>query len=221
MDRRRPTDAEIEERLTAYASARLSPDPEWTARTRAALVDLAERRGRASSTVVDLDAARARRGLALPSLARFRRTAVAGLLAASLAVASVSLVLAAGPASPLYPARLWLESVTTPASSGDLSSLDRRLSEAQDAATHGQGAAVSAALEAYRQSVLDALKAAGNDEEKLARLNAALGVHDVVLQTLASDAPSSAKDAVQAAIEANHDAAAKAGGDKPRPTPKP
>jgi len=220
MDRDGTSDAELEERLRAYASERLSPDPAWSASTRAQLVALAERQAPAPAPVA-IEPARRRRDAERAArpvfLAAFRRRAVAGLLAASLAVVSVGVVFAADPGTALYPARLWLESITLPANAtGSLGRLDRRIEDAKNAASHGQGAAVSAALEAYRASLLDAIAAAGDDPERLRHLHDELDAHAVVLETLAGSVPAGAGDAITETIKANADASRRAG-ETPRP----
>lgn len=223
MDRLGMTDAEVEARLRAYADARLSPSEDWSAATRAQLVALAERQADAQARESLAHRQRRARAERSPLFAGFRRRAAAGLIAAALTIGSVGAVLAADPSSALYPARLFLESVTLPSgnASAELDRLDRRISDAQAAAQRGHGSGVSAALAAYRQTLLDALKAAGDDPERLARLNAALGVHAVVLTELQKTAPDNAGQAVKDALDANKDARDAAGKPSTSPEPKP
>jgi hypothetical protein len=220
MDRLGMTDGELEARLEAYADARLSPDPDWTASTRAQLVALAERHADAQARERATRRGRAARPDRRPVLGSLRRRLAAGAVAAALTVGSAAAVLAADAASPLYPARLFLEGITAPSdAAADLVRMDQRLQEARSAAQSGQGANVSAALDAYRQTLSDALRAAGSDADRLARLQVALGVHDVVLSELGKTAPDNAKQAVEKAVSANHEAAGASG--RPTPSPEP
>jgi uncharacterized coiled-coil protein SlyX len=186
-----PDDADVERLLTAFAAARLEPSPRGAERTRAAV----------------MAAARSRRAATGGGLfGRGGRLAAAALLAASLTVAFGGAALAAGPGSPLYGLRLWVETVTLPSEANaradaQLALLDQRLSEAR-AASQGQDAnAVAAALAAYRQEIVDLLATADGDEARLAKLEAALGTHLVALRTLSSKVPEQARDAIQNAIE--------------------
>ena len=229
MDRLDGEDRELTRRLRAYAAERLSPDPAWSAATRDALVRAAADQSlrqapgtaREDADIFDLDEARRRRTERAPRIAAFRRRVVAGLLAAALTIAGVGAVLGADSSSALYPARLWLETVTLPqAPADDLARLDRRIQDATDAASNGRGEGVSAALAAYRESLQDAIDAAGNDPERLQHLHDALDAHTVALETLAGSAPAGAADAIDKALKANADAAT-GSGDRTRPSTKP
>lgn len=142
-----------------------------------------------------------------------RRLAAVGL-AASLTVAGAATVLASGPESPLYAARIWLEGVTLPARGPDRSEahrqhLEARLHEAQAAARGGDPSAVAAALAAYRSEVEAALADVGDDPVQLARLEAALATHLVVLDALADRVPPQAADSIRAAMSASDRAVSK------------
>lgn len=232
----RTMDDEIEARLQAYAAARLSPAPDVVARMRAAVV------AQAAGAAALRDVERGPAALAGPGHAIRRRLdspiswllrprrAAALLLAATVAVGSTAAVFGATPGSALYGTRLWLEGVTLPASSdaraaAQVGRLAERLQEAQKAANGGDPNAVAAALAAYQDEVAAALRDAGQDSDRLARLHAALGVHVVALQTLESAAPADAAPAIDAAIDASHAAAgqieAKTQTPPPAPTPRP
>jgi hypothetical protein len=232
----RYVDDEIEARLRAYADARLSPSPEAVDRMRAAIV--ARAAGAEALHETERDPAR-RAGLTHGDARRLGspiswflrpRRAAALVLAATVAIGSTAAVFGATPGSALYGTRLWLESLSLPASSdaraaAQVGQLAQRLQEAQNAAKGGDPNAVAAALDAYQDEVAAALQDAGEDSDRLARLNAALGIHVVALQTLASSAPAGAAPAIDAAIDASHQAVkqieAKTQTPPPAPTPRP
>lgn len=184
---------ELARRLEAYAELRLSPDPASAGRSRSAIL------------------AEARRPKPGPALAGPERTARRRWLAVSLAAAltvvfGVGAVASAAPGGALYQFRLWAEGVILPAS-GDarsdaiLAHLVYRIDEASAAAARGDDAAVAEALAAYRSEVEAALTAAGDDDERLARLEAALGKHLAVLEALTEKVPEQARGAIEHAIE--------------------
>jgi hypothetical protein len=201
--RQRRAHGELERRLEAYASARLSPHPGHMARVRAAVTAEA-RRALAEplpSSLVAMPANRPR------FFSGWRRTSLA-LAAASLAglLLGGSAFAASRAGAPLYGARVWLETVTLPAdldarAAAQLSRLQSRLGDVADAATRGDGSAVSAALAEYRASVEDALATAGENHDLLARLEIELMRHQVVLATLFGLVPSSAQDAIQQVLD--------------------
>jgi hypothetical protein len=199
---------EMEQRLRAYADARLSPTPEAVERMRAAIVARAA-------------AAPATRGLRRPSGAvvwrswwpiRSRR-AVGALLAASLSVGSAAAVFAASPGSPLYGTRLWLEALTLPAAgdarvAAQVEQLDQRDAEVQQATLAQDAGAVTAALAGFDQEMANAVHDAGNDPTRLAHLEAVLQKHIAVLQGVEANAPASAVPAIENAITASSKALA-------------
>jgi hypothetical protein len=198
---RRPTD-ELEELLGLYAARRLAPRYGAMSRIRATLI--AHVQGRGADSGGFLTAGRARSG---------RRLVMLGL-AASLALGSAAAVLAAGPDSPLYGARLWVEAMTTPVlvdarDEAHRERLEARLEEAQGAAADGDAASIALALAAYRAEVEAALADLGDDATRLARLEAALGTHLVVLEALVDHVPAQAQPAIEAAREASDRAVAK------------
>jgi hypothetical protein len=188
---------EIEQRLRAYAEARLSPSPEGVARMRASVVAR-------SVALRDAEARRLRVERRAWLMGRTRRTATA-LLAASLTFGSAAAVLAAAPGSTLYDAKLWFESFSLPGS-GDVRAaiqvgqLDQRINETQAAIDGRDPAAIDAALAAFESEVTAALNDAANDPARLAHLQAALAKHIVVLREVEANAPPSAVAAIEAAI---------------------
>src|SRR5512135_534597 len=138
MDERNGQDErELARRLEAYADARLRPDPAAMARIRSAVV------------------AEARRG-AEPVPFRRRpafRFGFALLAAAALLAAIAGSAFASQAGGPLYGARLWIETVTLPATpsaraEAQIARLDARLQELQTALAAHDGAAAAAALDA-------------------------------------------------------------------------
>ena len=189
-----PGAEELEQRLEAYASARLSPRRGSAARIRVALIEEARMRSLATSI-----------GRTRAAGAGRRRVAVL-LLAATLAVAGIASVAAASEAGgPLYGARIWLETSGLPPNAdaralGRMHQIEARVIDVETAAQSGDQNAVTAALAAYRAAVDTALTEAGNDPDRLTHLRAALGLHVVVLETLAGRVPDPAMDAIDKAI---------------------
>lgn len=202
----------VMQRLGAFADARLSPDPAAVRRMRARVLREARARFEAGTIAAPADTDRVtsiadRR----PTRRRLRRGA-ALLLAATLSLAAVGgAALAATPGGPLYGAALWLEEAMLPAggaarTDAEIERLEHRLSEAGAAVASGNGGAIAAALAAYRETVDDALAAVGGNEAWQARLEAALGTHLVVLETLLGKVPAPAQGAIQQAITKGNEA---------------
>jgi len=194
-------DGELQARLDAYAASRLEPDSAATARTRATVMVQAHS---------ILGPARVAGDAAGPGLFRrlFRRPALAASAALlGLAVVAVGTAAASEPGGPLYGARLWVETLTLPSdanarAAAELDRLQSRVDEATAAVASGNGAAVTAALDAYRQTLPDAFAAAGSDPTSEQHLSAELGRHLVVLEALAGGVPTNARAAIdQAAID--------------------
>jgi len=192
--------AELGNRLEAYAVAYLSPNPVRTAAARASV--MVEARRLLVAVPATPEPIASPRGL--PRLFGGWRRASFAFAAATLAglMLGTSVFAASRAGGPLYDTRLWLETTTLPSdanarAAAEIERLQSRLGDAADAAVRGDGSAVSAALAAYRASVEDALAAAGDDHDRLARLEIELGRHEVVLQTLLGLVPANARDALQ------------------------
>ena len=202
MDDDYPGTEELELRLQAYASARLAIRRGAAARMRAALVEEARMRALAAT----LGRPRGGRG------GRVQRRVATVLLAAGLAISSLAGIAAASSAGgPLYVARIWLETVTLPADASvrtqeRIHQIDERVLEVERAIGSGDTNAVSAATDAYREAVDEALGDAGTDAGRLTHLRAALGLHVGVLETLAGKVPGRATQAIDRAIDSSNKA---------------
>jgi len=201
-------DMELEQRLDAYARARLSLPPEAAARIRGHLMRdarLTLGSAPAPAGLTILGARSVPRGHGW-SRARVRRGG-ALLLAAALAVGVLGgTAAAAQPGGPLYAARVWVEEVTLPADPSDraaaeLLRLESRMSEIEAAASSGDQDALAAAIAAYGEIADEALGGAGTDASLLDRLRAALDRHLAVLQAVAATAPANAQAAIERNIE--------------------
>lgn len=196
-----PGAGELAERLEAYASGRLAPNRAAMARIRRGVLE--EARVRAVEASIG-------RGWHRHGRARGRAAAV--LLAAAMTLAGGAVALAGVAAGgPLYDTRLWLEAALLPADPDTralerIHQLEARLLEAERAAAAGDAGAVAAALAAYRAAVEGALAEVGTDADRLAHLEAALGLHVAVLETLASTVPEAAADGIGRALEASQQA---------------
>jgi hypothetical protein len=195
-------DGGLRPQLDAYADARLSPDPDARAHPRPR-----DRRGaRALDARRVLEAAPRRRSpFAMALRPRLRLSLLAaGLLVALLAAGGVAA--GSGPGGPFYAARLWAEDLTLPAEAdaravAQADRLEERLAEAERAAAEGNGAAVTAALDAYRATADAALANAGTDPARREHLAAQLGRHVAVLEALVPLVPARASEAIQAAVD--------------------
>jgi len=243
---------EVERRLHDFARGRLSPSAASKARSRArgmrearlAFADQASG-AVAATAAAELTVARAR------SRRAAMRRATALLAAAVLSLIAVGGALAASSAGgPLYPARVWIETVTLPSDPGaraaaELTRMESRMSELEAAVRSGDRVAAAAALAAYEQIADEALAGAGTDQAAIDRLVAALDRHVAVLERVASQVPAQAAESITGNIEKaiNHNDAAiqridagpngsgPAGGNdpqpgtgpaaKPQPTPRP
>jgi len=192
-------EGELRARLDAYAASRLEPDPAATARSRAAVMAQAHAGRGATRTVEDV----AGPGLFGRLFRRFALAATAALLGVALVAAGT---VAASPGGPLYAARLWVETLTLPSdtdgrAAAELDRLQARLDDATAAAANGNGDAVTAALDAYRQTLAKAFAAAGNDPTREQRLFAELGRHEAVLGALVGQVPPTVEAAIQQAVQ--------------------
>lgn len=190
-------------RLEAFAIAHLDQAPAATERMRS-FINLEAQRTLSARLVAD-DAS------LLSQLGRlFRRPvlALAGMLV-GLALVTSGTLAASAPGGPLYGPRLWAETLTLPSdanarASAELARLQTRLDEATSAAANGNSGAVSAALEAYRETLADTLAAAGNDPTREQRISTELGRHLAALAALAGP-PGSASSAIGQAVVRTED----------------
>lgn len=195
-----PGTQELEERLEAYASTRLSPRRKEIARMRVSLVE--EARMRQLQATLSSGALAGRR----------RRLATSLFLAAAVALGGAVGVAATSVAGgPLYGARIWLETATLPADPAQralerLHLIDARVVDLEQAAASGNASAVAAATAAYRESVQAAFNEAGSDSMHLTDLKSDLGIHVTVLETLAERVPAKALDGINNAIDASNKA---------------
>jgi hypothetical protein len=141
-------------------------------------------------------------------------------------VAAGGALAASGPGGPLYGARLWIEELALPAAASPRAEaqagrLEDRLAEAQEGARQGNGAAVTAALEAYRAAADAALATAGEDPTLREHLAAQLGRHVSVLEALAVGVPEHAAAAILAAVERTEARIQEILASPPAATPKP
>jgi hypothetical protein len=201
-------DMELEQRLDAYARARLNIAPDAAARIRVRVMLEARQALRGTATTHDLGLIAARPDARTRSGMRTRvRRGGALLLAAGLAAGVLAgTAAAATPGGPLYGARVWIEEMTLPAdrtqrAAAELLRLDSRLVEIQAAARSGDRGAVAAAIAAYGQIADEALAEAGTDAFMLDRLRLALDRHLAVLQAVAATAPAQASEAIQRNID--------------------
>jgi len=213
-------DARLRRRLEAYADASLSPDLVTTSRMRARVLAVAHRqadlaradaaltvvhgRGIAVSTPVADRQARGMRS----GRARLHRPLTALLAAAVVLGGGASTALAARAGGALYEPRIWIETLTLPSEPSqravaELSRLETRLREADEATRIGDTAAAAAALAAYER-IMDAASEAAiaaQDEVAVAILQAGFGRNVEVLQALALQVPADAAEAILRAVE--------------------
>ena len=208
-------DEALARRLEAYAAERLTPDASASTRMRARVMAaahhqaaLARASGAGSSAAAAVAAATSAAIVAPTPLHRGqRRRLVGALLAACL---TVGLVVGSASASqaggPLYPVRIWAETLTLPSSpseraTAEIRRLEARLAEASEASAAGDQAAADAALEAYGNIVGSATAGAGTDLAAGAILESSVKHNITVLTTLAGRVPEPARDAIQRAIQ--------------------
>jgi len=206
MDRHdeRGDDGELGARLEAYAESHLEPDSAATARARAAVMAEAHR---------VLGAGRIAREAAGPGLLRrlLQRPALAATAAVlGIVVLAGGAVAASGPGGPLYSARLWVETLTLPSdtnarAAAELDRLQARLDDATAAAASGNGDAVTAALDAYRQTLAAELALAAGDPTREQHLIAELGKHQAVLEALVLSVPGPAQASIDRAVRRTKD----------------
>jgi hypothetical protein len=208
----------LRRRLDAYADARLSPDLTATTRMRSRVLAVAHRQSAlarsdaALALIPDplhLPAAAPRRATIRRASRSALRRAATVVLAAGLALASVSAVaLAARPGGGLYDVRVWAETITLPSDPGEraLRELDRlrtRLAEIASATAGGDADAAQAALLAYQQILAQATADALAADDDIAQVVLMEGVADniAVLAALVDRLPAGGSEAVERAIE--------------------
>jgi hypothetical protein len=197
-------DFDVERRLDAFARARLSPAPGSKARARARIMREARLVFEAQATARTMSA----RIWATPTPRRpVLRRSGGLLLAATLTLGVAGGAMAASDAGgPLYPTRVWFETISLPSNASDradaeIDRLDARLSELSAAAMCGDQAGVEAALLAYQQIADEALTGAASDADLTERLVTALNNHVTVLQGVAANVPPQAAAAIARNIE--------------------
>jgi hypothetical protein len=211
MQQRDHGDDELARRLEAYAEARLSPELSATSRMRAHVMAAAHRHAALAKADRDraLIEAAAPTSLSIRPARRsgWRRSATL-LLAAGLTLAvGVGSAAAAQPGGPLYPVRIWSETLTLPSEAdaraqAELKRLADRLAEAAAATAAGDANAANAALEAFDAIVQQAADAVGNDVSAAATLESGVRSNIAVLTVLADRVKNDrASDAIQRALE--------------------
>jgi hypothetical protein len=136
--------------------------------------------------------------------------------AVALGLGTSAAVTAAPPGSPFYNARVALEAVLLPTQIDERLAaheqhLDARLAEAEAAAARGDLVGVDAALAAYRTEVDVAIAEAGEDFDRLSKLQAVLEKHVATLSALAGRLPTAAArdTAIEHALQASQKAVTK------------
>jgi hypothetical protein len=213
-------DARLRRRLEAYADARLSPDLVTSSRMRARVLAVAHRRADLARADAALTVVHGR-GMprstpAADRLARRQRSAgvrlrrpLAAVLAAAIVVGGgAGTALAARAGGALYEPRVWIETLTLPSDPSaraiaELTRLEARLREADEATRNGDAAGSAAALAAYERIMESASEAAiaAEDEVAVAILEAGVGRNVQVLQALALKVPAGAAQAISRAVE--------------------
>ena len=209
-----PGDEALGQRLAAYAAGRLTPGSSAITRMRTQVMAAAHRQ--AALARADATGPSAAAGVAGPSAAAAaptplhrgrRRRLVVALLAACL---TIGLVVGSASASqaggPLYPVRIWAETLTLPSSpseraAAEVRRLEARLAEASEASAAGDHSAADAALEAYGNIVVSATADAGMDLGAGAILDSSVKHNITVLTSLAGRVPEPARDAIERAIQ--------------------
>lgn len=204
---------ELRIRLEAYASARLTPSALATARMRANVMNAAHRRAALIAADPALAAADATTATFAADRSRaatiaWRRPVVA-LMAGFLTLAMLAgTAYAAKPGGPLYSTRIWIEMANLPAdlvarAQAEVSRLEARLQEAQQASTERDGPAVEAALSAYSVIVIEAADGSAGDATASAAIEIAVSHHVVILTMLVDSVPAPARAAVQNALSSS------------------
>jgi hypothetical protein len=198
--------------LQAYAAANLEPDPGAAGRTRKAIMTAAVARSAAVAPTAGpppIRAVAARRGRLRPGLFPWlrRRPVLALVGAGALLVAATGTTLAASTAGgPLYPVRLWAETLTLPTdpmarTNAELARLRSRLDETTAALGRADAGAAAAALDAYRAELADARAAAGSDPARLTAVAVELSRQRQQVEALERTATPAGNVAVRASLQ--------------------
>lgn len=200
---------EVWRRLEAYADLRLTPSLTATARMRANVLNAARRQVVAAAdtsfvvpapiaTLADEVRIRAaRRAWLRPAAALFAGCLTLGLLGGT--------AFAASPGGLLYTARLWTEMATLPAevdarATAEVSRLDARIQEAQQAVAVGDAPATEAALVAYSSIVVEAAGGTQGDPTANAAIESSVRRHIAILTLLIDRVPEAARAALEQAL---------------------
>jgi hypothetical protein len=204
---------ELRRRLEAYADARLTPSLDATIRMRMHVMNAAHHRAALFAASPTLDVAAAATAAPRTERSRFAtrawRRPAAALVAASLGVALVAgTISASDPGGLLYTPRIWIELANLPANVVDrahaeISRLEARIQEAQQASNAGDGPAAQAALAAYSTIVVEAGQGSAGDPTAIAAIEITVTRHVVVLTALADSVPAPARAAVQQALSSS------------------
>jgi hypothetical protein len=202
---------ELTRRLEAFADTRLSPSLSASSRMRVNVMNAAHRRAaliaadRAVDTVAVVAAPALVVGRSRFASQAWRRPAaalMAGCLTLGLLAGTASAASAGGP---LYAARIWIEMANLPAGAlaradAEVTRLDARLAEAEEAYAHGDRPAAEAALAAYAAILNETVDDSAADPAASAAIEASLMRHVVVLTSLVDTVPAVAQDAIRHAL---------------------
>ena len=177
LDTTREFDGELERRLRAFASERLSPDAWASVRMRATVIE----HGR------ELRAKRAERRLGFNIL--MRRGATVGLVSVIAIATGTTAALAASPGGPLYGVRLQIEAAFLPyagpaRTNAEIGLLNERTGEITDAVQAGNDSAAKAAADAYGSQVDEAVSSAGGSADVAARRAELLSLRATLVRQL-------------------------------------
>ncbi len=208
---------ELSRRLEAFADTRLTPSLSGTSRMRTNVMKAAQRRAALiaadrtfdavapttagmAATVPALVAERSR--FAMPAWRRPMAALAAGALMLALVGGTAS---AANAGGPLYAARIWIEMTNLPAGAlaradAEITRLDARLREAQQAYTDGDGAAAEAALLAYTQILTEAVQGSSADAAASAAIESSLTRHVADLELMVATVSPTGQGAVRHAL---------------------
>lgn len=223
---------ELTRRLEAFADTRLSPSLSGTTRMRTSVMNAAHRRAALIAADAMFDFATA--SVTVPAIAARRsrfasrawRRPAAALMAGCLTLAIVGgTASAASAGGPLYGARIWVEMANLPAGAiaradAEITRLEARLQEAQQAYATGDRPAAEAALAAYSVILTEAVQGSAGDPDASAAIESNLTRHVAVLTTLVDSVSAAAQGAIRHALSSStrvlqelDDAIVRGGGD--------